>query len=151
MVARLSQRDLKLVLVESCTCGRVAAELGLVAGVSQFLCGSLVVYRATSKRAWLGIDQQIIDQYSTESPQCSQALVEAALVKTAEADVAISVTGDLGPGVAADRDGWIHIAGQMRSDGRQMAVSTRLTTENRAERQLEAAQAVLRSILQLIG
>ena len=57
----LQVRDLKLVLAESCTCGRIAATLGALPGISSYLCGSQVVYRNLSKQQWLGVDAQILD------------------------------------------------------------------------------------------
>ncbi|MCA9159342.1 MAG: CinA family protein, partial [Planctomycetales bacterium] len=57
----LASEQCRLVLVESCTAGRVAATLGELPGISQWLCGSLVVYRNASKSAWLGVPDSLLD------------------------------------------------------------------------------------------
>ena len=48
--------DQKVVFAESCTCGMAAALLGEVPGISNYFCGSQVVYRDLSKIDWLGVD-----------------------------------------------------------------------------------------------
>ena len=56
VATRLAERQERLVLAESCTGGLICATLATIPGISQWLCGSSVVYRETTKRDWLGID-----------------------------------------------------------------------------------------------
>lgn len=146
LVEQLQRQDRRLVLAESCTCGRAAAELGLIPGVSRYLCGSWVVYRAASKSNWLGLDAQRLDEISTESLACSQMLAEAALQRTEEATIVGAVTGDLGPGVSEEADGVIYIVTGLREPSGEVRWSQQqfhLKKLNRDERQLEAAQQLL--------
>lgn len=108
----LQQRAMRLVLAESCTAGRVAATLALLPGISQWLCGSFVVYRSSSKRDWLQVSAELLadPQIGPVSAQASRALAAAALAHTPEADVAIAVTGDVGPGAPPATDGHIFLA-----------------------------------------
>jgi nicotinamide-nucleotide amidase len=108
----LQQRALRLVLAESCTAGRVAATLALLPGISQWLCGSFVVYRSSSKRDWLQVSEELLadPHIGPVSAQASRALAVAALAHTPEADVAIAITGDVGPGAPLATDGQIFLA-----------------------------------------
>lgn len=113
----LARRQQRLVLVESCTAGRVAATLGLLPGISQWLCGSLVVYRNASKTAWLGVPASLLDdpQQGPVSAAASRWLADAALVRTHEADLAIAITGDVGPHAPPTTDGCVFLAAALRA------------------------------------
>jgi nicotinamide-nucleotide amidase len=141
----------KVVFAESCTGGLVAAELATVPGISQHLCGSMVTYREPSKTAWLGVDAQLLDQYSAVSQPVTDAMALGVLQRTSEASWSAAVTGHLGPGAPAQLDGQIFIAVARRFRGgaasplvKQLAV--RLRSNTRAERQAEAAAQVLETL-----
>ncbi len=112
----LRQQSRALVLAESCTAGRVAATLSMLPGISQWLCGSFVVYRNGSKTAWLDVPAHLLDdpKYGPVSPEVTRMLAVAALQHTPEADLSIAVTGDVGPGAAASTDGVVFVAGASR-------------------------------------
>jgi nicotinamide-nucleotide amidase len=103
----ISELHLKLVLGESCTAGLAAAALGGVPGGSAWLCGSAVVYRTETKRAWLDVNPPEFDPPEKDSvgPQTSEALARALLRKTPEADLAATITGHLGPEAPPELDG----------------------------------------------
>lgn len=102
--------NVQLVLAESCTVGLVAASLGQIAGASQWLCGSAVVYQPATKQAWLAISKSVLDTYSAESLECSAALCRAALNATPVATCALAVTGRLGPSDRPEDDGVVFLA-----------------------------------------
>ncbi len=108
----LSQRAQRIVLAESCTAGRIAATLSVLPGISQWLCGSFVVYRNASKTAWLGVPESLLDdpRFGPVSREASRALASAALQHTSEADWSIAITGDVGPGASPATDGMIFLA-----------------------------------------
>jgi nicotinamide-nucleotide amidase len=114
-LVRLNQR---LVLVESCTAGMVAAELGQIPGISNYLCGSLVVYRNDSKAKWLGVSQELLDspEIGPVSHQVTEALARAALDRTPEATIAAAITGHLGPGSPPNLDGIIYCGTAVRTN-----------------------------------
>jgi nicotinamide mononucleotide (NMN) deamidase PncC len=110
--SRLESCNAKLVLTESCTAGQIAATLGCVPGVSNWLCGSLVVYRTSSKSSWLGVPIDVLNDPTNGpvSAKVSQLLAEAALSRTPEANWSLAITGDVGPGAPAATDGVCFVA-----------------------------------------
>lgn len=104
---RLRDSGHRLVLAESCTAGRVAAELGQIPGISEFFCGSMVVYRTLTKDAWLRIPRDLLDdpEIGPVSAEVTKALAEAVLAQTPEATISAAITGHLGPGSPPWLDG----------------------------------------------
>jgi nicotinamide-nucleotide amidase len=109
-------RRKRFVLVESCTGGWLAASLATLPGISQWWCGSLVVYRCGSKHQWLGIsDAMLADPHvGPVSELVTVQLARQALAHTSEADLSLAVTGDLGPGVSLEKDGIVFCAMAIR-------------------------------------
>lgn len=103
----LKAKNLKLVFAESCTAGRLAATMGQIPGISNLLCGSFVVYRNASKSKWLEIDHSLLNDPSVGpvSALVTRLLAESALIHTPESQVALAITGDIGPGVLPEKDG----------------------------------------------
>ena len=112
----LVRLGMRLVLAESCTAGRVAATLATLPGISAHLCGSFVVYRSDSKVRWLGISPDVLDDphIGPVSSRVSSLLALAALEITPEADLAVAVTGDVGPGAPPQTDGRVFISSRRR-------------------------------------
>lgn len=157
----LTTLELKLVLAESCTGGMAAAALSGVPGASNWFCGSVVVYRTETKRAWLQVDPPGFQEAEQDSvgPQTSSALARAAGLATPEADVAAAISGHLGPNAPPDLDGQAFIritATRPGLDGADpVGVSTSYTSQIRpsnellkfrGERQEEAAAVFLEEI-----
>lgn len=109
---RLRDSGDRLVLVESCTAGLVAAELGQIPGISEFLCGSMVVYRTMTKAAWLGISKDLLfdSNIGPVSAQVTLSLAEAVLIQTPEATISAAITGHLGPYAPPSLDGHLFLA-----------------------------------------
>ena len=143
----------KLVLAESCTSGMVAARLGSVPGISDVFCGSLVTYRESAKAKWLGVPETLIRDYSAECQPVSEALMVHSLQRTDEATIAAAVTGHLGPNAPPEKDGKIFIAVGVRENDiirPVVAVTQQLKTTERYSRQLEAANVVLYSLVNVL-
>ncbi len=106
----LRARHERLVLAESCTSGLVAALLGQVPGVSEFFCGSMLVYQTPIKHQWLGIASEDLTDPSLGpvSARVTEALANAILTRTPQATIAASITGHLGPSAPADLDGVVY-------------------------------------------
>lgn len=105
----LSNRGDKIVLAESCTAGAIAASLGSIPGISRYLCGSAVVYRASTKRKWLGIKKRTIQKFTTESHKMAQQLAINVLCSTPEAIWSLAIVGHLGPDSPLEKDGLLYI------------------------------------------
>ena len=155
----IASRKQRLVLVESCTGGWLAASMATLPGISQWWCGSLVVYRCGSKHQWLDISQAVLDDpdIGPVSELVTLQLARQALVHTIEADISVAVTGDLGPGVPPEKDGRVFCAMANRNDQQTFRAQTRLLQPAprdaadltaRAVRLEEASQWVFDSTLQ---
>ena len=144
----LERANLKLVLAESCTAGLVAGLLGGVPGISRFLCGSMVVYQEATKRAWLDIPDDLLAEFGTVAAEISEALAASILKRTPAADLAVAVTGHLGPAAPEELDGKVFVAIRFR-DGESRAADCRLppgagsAESARRERQRLAVEFVL--------
>lgn len=150
ILTALSQGSHRLVLAESCTGGMVSAILSQIPGISQWLCGSAVTYRATTKSEWLELPEALIEQYTAESAEVTQAMCNASLKKTPEATLAAAVTGHLGPNAPSEQDGIIFIAVAKRVQNEIIQVTClrrKLTQSERPQRQLEASQLVIKQLL----
>jgi PncC family amidohydrolase len=156
---RLSDQTAKLlgktgrlvVFAESCTAGLVSASLSRIPGISQFLCGSLVVYQNDTKHAWLGIDNVTLENPGAVSQVVATEMAERALAMTPHANFAASVTGHLGPNAPSKLDGIVYVALSQRKRGtKQLQTSVsrhRLQNQSRQARQREAACLVLITVL----
>lgn len=158
----LKNLDLKLVLAESCTGGMASALLTQIPGISDCFCGSAVTYRQLTKIEWLTISDELLQSYSAESQQTSDAMALLVLQNTTEANIGASITGHLGPNVDPNQDGKIFVTVAVRqhssssrsnrlpeTDATVILLSReyQLSTTSRTSRQLEAADALLKAIV----
>ncbi len=132
----------RIVLAESCTAGMIAATLGSVPGISGFLCGSMVTYRAATKSAWLGLAAEWIQVHTAESAPVTREMAKSVLQCTPEATLSLAITGHLGPGIDSSRDGLIFVCiGRRHGDQTEILANGefRLFATGRTERQMNAA------------
>ena len=99
----LRQREMKLVVAESCTGGLIGDRLTNVPGSSEYYLGSVTAYAYEAKERLLGVRHETLAQYGAVSPEV--ALEMARGVRQALAGdfplkklVGISVSGIAGPG-----------------------------------------------------
>jgi nicotinamide-nucleotide amidase len=149
----------RIVFAESCTAGLVSATLARIAGVSEWHCGSAVVYRLDTKHRWLGVSEAMLQDPGPVSREVACAMATGVLERTPEANYAASITGHLGPDAPAQQDGliWIAVAKRESSGSRVLAaVSARLGREIENEltvretRQRAAAHRVFEVVTPLI-
>jgi len=130
IAARLQQQlqltGHQIVFAESCTAGLIAATLGRIPGISQWLAGSAVVYQLATKSAWLNVDAALLQNPGPVSEIVSQQMASGVLQLTPHATIAASVTGHLGPDAPPEQDGtaWSTVA--IRTNGAPTLVSKRL-------------------------
>jgi nicotinamide-nucleotide amidase len=153
----LQQQRLKVVFAESCTAGLVSATLSRPPGISEYLCGSAVVYREATKTAWLEVSAADLanPEITAVSPEVGQAMAIGVLRKTPEASVSASITGYLGPDSAPEMDGVAFVGVAVRAaDGTvhlQLVHKIDLTAESdRSGRQNLAAAQVLELTAEVI-
>ncbi len=150
LAAVLKHTNQKVVLAESCTGGRAAALLTLEPGISAYFCGSAVTYQEPVKSAWLGVDTDLIQTHTAESPETTLAMAIGILARTADANWAAAVTGHLGPGAPIEKDGIIFVATAQRTVGKRATrwSQFQLVSKKRGQRQLEAAELMLEFLLE---
>lgn len=142
----------RIVFAESCTAGLVAALMGQIPGISQFLCGSMVTYRESAKQQWLQVSQETLKQFTAESIEASKSLALSILKITQEADISAAITGHLGPfpeNEPSEKDGKIFVVVARRESESVSVISTdavQLQSSTRIDRQHESAAAVLNAV-----
>jgi len=110
----LIQFRLKIVFAESCTAGLISATLARTPGASNFHCGSAVVYRLDTKTHWLSVPASMLIDPGAVSEPVAASMAEGALAHTPEADLAVSITGHLGPNAPESQDGLVFVAIALR-------------------------------------
>lgn len=165
LIRTLRAQQQKIVFAESCTAGLISATCGRVPGVSEVLAGSAVVYQIETKATWLEVDRRLLTDPGPVSQIVSESMAAGVLQKTPHANIAVSVTGHLGPDAPDKLDGvaWSTFASE--SNGKVQLVSKQLHllptaaeaaengmdgTEIRHARQFSAVQQVLRFCLDVL-
>jgi len=97
VLKHLSDRNMRLITVESCTGGMICAALTGIPGSSSVIEGGLVTYSNALKSSAAGVPESILARYGAVSEETARAMAEGALCHAADATVAISVTGIAGP------------------------------------------------------
>ncbi len=147
LVGLLRHKNLRIVFAESCTGGLVSATLTELPGVSSVLCGSVVTYVDEVKSQWLGVEPETIAAKTAVSDEVAREMAAGVLRKTIVADIAVSITGYLGPDSPAGFDGVVFIGFASRQDKATTQVESkrfRLNVSGRASRQIEAAETLLK-------
>lgn len=85
-----------LAVAESCTGGKIAAEITRESGVSSFFLGGVVAYNASLKKNILKVSTETIKRYSVVSEQVAKDMVVGVQQLTG-ANYAIATTGNAGP------------------------------------------------------
>lgn len=106
----LEERDEKIVFAESCTAGMASALMARIPGISAYLCGSFVTYRAQQKMDVLKVPKALIDAHTTESLEVASEMAAQAYFASREANWAAAIVGHLGPNAPAEKDGKIYVA-----------------------------------------
>ena len=96
IIKTLEAKNQSITFAESCTGGRIAAVFTAISGASAVLNGSCVTYSNEIKHRWLGVEQEVLEQYGAVSEECVSQMLDG-IVKMAEADYALAVSGIAGP------------------------------------------------------
>lgn len=97
LAEQLMAHDQRLITVESCTGGMVAAYLTSLAGSSDWLEGAFVTYRLSAKRRMVGVSEATLNRYGAVSEPTAREMAEGAL-RNSDADISVAITGVAGPG-----------------------------------------------------
>lgn len=102
VVLRLKNRKLSVVTAESCTAGLLSALLSKAEGAGEVLKGGFVCYAKDQKTIALGVPADLLNQKTAVAGEVASAMALGALEQS-NADIALAVTGVLGP--EPDEDG----------------------------------------------
>ena len=92
----LKEKKLTIAVAESCTGGKIAARITAIAGSSNYFKGGIVAYNTNVKIDVLGVNKQLIDQFSVVSKEVAEAMAIESQ-KILKSDFAIATTGNAGP------------------------------------------------------
>lgn len=93
----LRAHELKVVVAESCTGGRLGGALSDLPGSSQWFVGGVIAYDEALKRSLLGVDEAVLATCGAVSEETVAAMCAGALKAVAHADIAVAVSGYAGP------------------------------------------------------
>jgi nicotinamide-nucleotide amidase len=99
LVKILKEKQFTLALAESITCGMASELLANSIGTSEVFKGSIVCYSPEVKRSLMGISKKLIDTFTAESMQVTEALVRK-LPSFFNASVYAALTGLAAPGAS---------------------------------------------------
>lgn len=107
----LSSKKQFFSVAESCTGGKIAAEITKNPGVSPFFKGGVIPYETRLKTKILGVPKEIIDTYNVVSIEVAESMA-VQCCKLFDSEYALATTGIAGPtkGDGADEVGTVCIA-----------------------------------------
>lgn len=137
----LVSRGETLATAESCTSGRIAAELTKAPGASGYFQGSLVAYQDRVKTEFLGVPQEVIAECDVVSREVVEQMVRG-VCSMLGTDYAIASTG------YADKDGSERVAGGTiwiawghKDDVHSKCLTTNIDRETNTQNAVEEALA----------
>lgn len=139
----------KLVTVESCTGGLIAAVITQIPGASKIFDYGLVTYSNQVKSDLVKVRPETLEEYGAVSPQTAREMVKGGLVLS-NADFGVSVTGIAGPGGGSKNKpvGLVYIAS---GDHDKVIVEKNRFTGTREEIREATVNKALEMIMEGIG
>ncbi len=149
VIAKLKQRGLTISTAESCTGGRLAAELTAVSGASQVFVGGIVSYSNAEKVRQLGVNEATLARYGAVSPQTAREMVSGLVARTGS-DIGVAITGIAGPsgGTVEKPVGLVYIAVAERQN---ITVFEHRFKRKRAKNQYYATLHALKAVFDLLA
>ena len=92
----LTDNNLTISTVESCTGGLLSSRLTDVSGSSAYITLNLVTYANEAKNHILGVSKEILETKGAVSPECAEAMAKG-LYNLTKSDICVSTTGIAGP------------------------------------------------------
>lgn len=93
----LRSKKLSMGTAESCTGGRIANMITLVAGSSDYFVGGVVSYSNEVKQHVLGVSEESLRQYGAVSREVVEQMAQGA-IRTLGCDCSVATSGVAGPG-----------------------------------------------------
>ena len=145
-IAFLTARKLSLATAESCTGGLLGKLLTDVPGASAVYLGGIISYAYSVKETLLNVDPAILGEKGAVCPEVAVQMAKAVRERLCS-DVAISTTGNAGPGTDPlnPKVGEIYVG---ISSAKGSAAYRLQLNGNREENRLECCRAALRFLLE---
>ena len=96
IINTLKQNKQTLSFAESCTGGRLASAFTAISGASSVFNGSCVTYSNEIKHLWLGVENQVLEEFGAVSRECVAQMLSG-MSQMAKSDYTIAVSGIAGP------------------------------------------------------
>jgi len=147
--ARLLMKGIRLATAESCTGGWIAKVLTDIAGSSDWFDSAIVSYSDEAKKHFLKVPDGVLLDHGAVSESTVLAMQQGIFMET-RADAGISVSGIAGPGGGSEEKpvGTVWVAVSLRD---QMVHTQKFLFEgDRNQVRLQAVEAALRSLLELV-
>lgn len=150
VVERAEKGAFSIVTAESCTAGALATLLADTPGAGTCFLGGFVTYAKTCKTQLLGIPRALIQVHTAVSREVAEEMAKGALAASS-ADIAIAVTGVLGPEPDEDANpvGLIHLAAAARG-GALHHIEVRSQDTSRSDNRKRALSEALRLLDQML-
>ncbi|MDD2568440.1 MAG: CinA family protein [Clostridia bacterium] len=97
LVELLIVKGLRIACAESCTGGLLAGAITSVPGASECLDMAVVTYSNGAKHKLINVPGSLLETFGAVSHEVAVAMAEG-ILKLAEADIAVAITGIAGPG-----------------------------------------------------
>ncbi len=149
VVQELADLGLTLGFAESLTGGMISSGIVAVPGASKVFKGSVVSYTNDVKINLLGVNPEVISEFTEVSDKCAEQMALGAS-RLLGCNIALSVTGIAGPGGALPGKpvGTVYAGVSFRD----LSYSFRLQlTGDREKIRIATCEAVYREILHLVG
>ncbi|MCH4153094.1 MAG: CinA family protein [Saccharofermentans sp.] len=149
VVQELADLGLTLGFAESLTGGMISSGIVSVPGASKVFKGSVVSYTNDVKINLLGVNPEVISEFTEVSDKCAEQMALGAS-RLLGCNIALSVTGIAGPGGALPGKpvGTVYAGVSFRD----LSYSFRLQlTGDREKIRIATCEAVYREILHLVG
>jgi nicotinamide-nucleotide amidase len=92
----MTEKNLTVATAESCTGGLIGAKWTELSGSSSVYMGGVTTYSNESKKVFLGVEQQVIEEFGAVCEQVASKMAESIRCKLATS-IGVSVTGIAGP------------------------------------------------------
>ncbi len=102
VVKKLKEKGLKLATAESCTAGKISAAITSVSGASEVFDFGASTYSNEMKQKLLGVKSETLKQFGAVSAETAIEMSQG-ILKYANADLGLSVTGVAGPGQSENK------------------------------------------------
>lgn len=150
LVKCLTEQNKTVATMESCTSGAVASAITDFPGASEVLKFSAVTY-ATDYKIKMGVDKDIIEQYTVYSKQTAHEMAYH-IAEFANADYGVGITGKLNDqeNVVPTKDNRVDISIYVKQDGSYQDITLTVTEDTRRKNKKVIISIIVKKLLELL-